>query len=243
MSRGDRFSKKGQGNSAQDEVGRTIYDRAHKLLNNRWKYLNQFDVVNDYHAELYRYALTDDEWAAWDLLRRNPQVSRLVSTSQYLVVRNTGGKFSITFDRPGEKFMQLTVDWGSLPQDTQLKIHNWMIRSESYRWETEAITKRIKSLVMCCATAGQIERVWPELLGFMPEETIDTRFVKKARSPYPDGVWEEGWELLHPRERKLKEKWRPEVLDWFNNALTESLILPQQDWQKYPPFPRVEFQN
>lgn len=243
MSRGDRFSRRGSGGSAQDEIGRTIYERAHKLLNNRWKYLNQFDVVNDYHAELYRYALSDDEWAAWDLLRRNPQIRQLVSTSQYLVINNPEGKFSITIERPGERFLQMHIDWQSLPTLTQQNIHNWMIRSESYRMETEAVTKRIKSLVIACATAGQIERVWPELLGFMPEETIDKRFVKKAQSPYPDAVWEEGWEALHPRERKLKEKWRPESLAWFNDALTESLILPQQDWSKYPPFPRVEFQT
>lgn len=243
MSRSERFSRRGSGGSKQDEVGRTIFNRVEKLMENRWKYLNQFDVVNDYHAELYRFALTDDEWAAWQLLRRNPQIERAMMFTSCLHIRNAKGKFNLTIDRTGERFVRLTIDWTSLPEETQERIHNWIIRSETYRREFHMVRDRVKSLTLMCTTAGQIERVWPELLGFMPGETIDSRFVKKAISPYPDGVWEDGWELLHPKERKLKEQWRPESLAWFNDALTEALILPQQDWGKYPPFPVVEFKD
>lgn len=240
--RGDRFSRKGGGNSAQDEIGRTVYQAVERLMENRWKYLNQFDVVNDYHAELYRYAMSDDEWTAWNVLRQNKRFTGNVSFTQNLYLRKRG-HFSITIERPGELFLAMRIDWESLPELTQERIHNWLIRSETYREEYKLVRERVKSLTLICATAGQIERVWPELLGFMPEETKDRRFTKRAVSPYPEGVWEDGWESLHPSERKLKEKWRPESLAWFNDALAEALILPQQDWKTYPPFPTVEFEK
>jgi len=238
--RGDGgFSKRGQGGSRQDEVGRTIFDRVAMLMQNRWMYLNQFDLFKDVQVELYRYAMTEREWEAWQLLEQNKEFRRAMSYVERVLIHNPDAGFNITVYVPKARFVSIVVMWENLPYDHRERIHNWLIRSESYRQEYTTIRDRVKSLTRLCSTPGQIERVWPELMGFMPGHVIDTRLAKTVKSPYPDGVWEEGWELLHPNERKLKEMYRPEVLSWFNDALAESLILPMQDWGEKPPFPDV----
>lgn len=243
MSRGgDRFSRRGGGGSKQDEVGRTIYQRVEALMENRWKYLNQFDLVKDFKTELYRYAMTEAEWNAWELLEANKSFRNAMTyTSQLHIVNNEGG-FNITITRPStERYVSMPIRWYNLPEALREGIHNWMIRSETYKQEYVEVRGRVKSLSLICSTPGQIERVWPELMGFMPGHVIDSRLEKKSKSPYPDGVWEDGWELLHPDERKLKEKYRRENLDWFNDALAEALILPLQNWKEQPTFPEVTF--
>jgi hypothetical protein len=208
-------------------------------MENRWKYLNQFDIFKDPIQEVYRYSMMESEWDAWQVLERNKKFRDAMSYTSRIFIDNAEAEFSITLTLPDAKLVSIRIDWESLPYDVREKIHNWVIRSESYRWEYKAVKERVASLTRLCSTPGQIERVWPELMGFMPEHVLDTRLGKKVRSPYPDGVYEDGWELLHPDERKLKEKYRPEALEWFNDALAEALILPQQDWSKMPPFPEV----
>ena len=241
MSRGTKFSKRGGGGSAQDEIGRTIHERVETLLENRWKYLNPFDMFKDVKEEIYRWALSAEEWEAWRLLHGNKHFNAAMNYTDRLYIRNHAAQFNLSLQVPHARFVKVSIEWENLPEGTQELIHNWVIRSEAYRWEYVAIKDRVQRLVRLCSTPGQIERVWPELMGFMPGEVIDRRFAKKAQSPYPEGAYDEyEYEEGKPVRRELKEEFRPEVLDGFNDALAEALILPVQNWNAVTTFPVVE---
>lgn len=207
---------------------------------NRWKYLTPFDMFGDVKEALYRYAVSDSEWEAFQTIERNGHFRKAVSYSTSFLITNRAGGFNITVHSKTLEFVAIPVEWSCLPDATCEAVHNWLIRSQAYKAEYVTIRDRVASLTRLCTTPGQIERTWPELLGFMPGEVIDQRFIKKSLSPYPDGVWEDGWQTLHPKERVLKEAYRPETLAWFNDALTEALILPEQDWDELTPYPEVQ---
>lgn len=228
---GYKFSRDGYGGSKQDAIGRAIYERVETLLESRWKLLCPFDIVQD-RRELWYYAMTREQHAAWQLLSADKHFERAIERWHSFDIVNEEGKFRIRIPL-NSGVPRWPVNWQHLPTDLREKLHHWMLQSRSYRDEYHTIRDKVKQLMQVCATPGQIERVWPELLGFMPKETKDQRMGKRARSPYPDGVLDlkyfiirDGQQVENPNFRKLKPEWTPEALAWHDTAIAESLILP-----------------
>lgn len=218
------FSKNGYGGTAQDEVGRTIFTRVDSLLESRWKLLCPFPV-QDPVRELWHYALTPDQRVAWNLLSKDKRFNEAVKRISYFDIRNDEARYCIrVFSNVGVP--EWPLDYKNLPTDLWQKVHYWQVQSRSYRDEHVEIREKVRALVRLCATAGQIERVWPELMGFMPTDTLNQRFDKKARSPYPDGA------LKYNNDTcvyELQDCWRRETLQWYDDAIAESLILPEYE--------------
>lgn len=238
---GESFSRNGYGNSKQDEVGRTIYNRVDKLLESRWKLLCPFDVVENPTRDLFVYGMRPDERAAWNLLSNNKNFATSVFGLAYFDIRNEKAGYLIRVYTP-HPVVRWPVPWENLPEQLMEKVHHWMLQSRAYRDEYFEIRDKVKELVRFCTTPGQIERVWPQLMGFMPDETKDDRFSKKARSPYPEGIFdwikkpEGGYE-----PPVIKEEWRAETLAWYDTAIAESLILPLYERPEgAPAYPDIE---
>ena len=211
------FSRNGYGNSKQDEVGRTIFERVDRLLESRWKLLCPFEIVKQPEQDLWRYALTPSQWQAWTTLSSSQHFEKAISRQSYFDIVNKAAEYSIRVfvNNPLPRW---PLEWSNLPVDLWEKVHRWQVQSRSYRDEFTTISAKVKALVRLCTTPGQIERVWPQLMGFMPDETKHERFDKKARSPYPFGVLNDNG--------TLKDEWSAEHLAWYDTAITESLILP-----------------
>jgi hypothetical protein len=250
MSRhGDKFSKHGYGGSKQDEVGRTIYERVEKLLESRWKLLCPFDIVQR-REELWHYAMTNEQREAWQLLSRDKHFENAINRNNSFDIVNKEGKFRVRvpllYGSGGVP--RWPVNWHNLPTDLRERLHHWMLQSRAYRDEFHTIRDLVKKLVMSCATPGQIERVWPELLGFMPEHVKDQRLDKKARSPYPEGVLDRdylitvnGQQVENPNFRELLPMWRPEALAWYDTPIAEALILPlYKKPEGEPDYPEIQ---
>lgn len=225
--RDNSFSRNGYGNSKQDEIGRTIYERVDKLFHSRWMLLCPFNVVEQPVRDLYVHGMTKEEWQAWSLLSGTKSFEDSIRLQSHFDIMNKEAKYYIRV-YTSESVVKWPVPWENLPVPLMEKLHYWMLQSRAYRDEYHDICNKVKSLVRLCTTPGQIERVWPQLMGFMPAETKDQRMDKKARSPYPDGVID--WQST-PSDGDviLKEEWREETLAWYDTAIAEALILPQYE--------------
>lgn len=225
--RDDSFSRNGYGGTKQDEIGRTIFERVDKLFHSRWMLLCPFDVVEQPVRDLYMYGMTLEERRAWVLLSGTESFAKSISRQCFFDIVNKEAKYYIRV-YTSEPVVRWPVPWENLPVQVMEKLHHWMLQSRAYRDEYHEISNKVKTLMRLCTTPGQIERVWPQLMGFMPDETKIARLDKKARSPYPDGVL--GWSVTPPGgEIVLKEEWREETLAWYDTPIAEALILPQYE--------------
>lgn len=222
----DSFSRNGSGSSRQDEVGRTIFKRVEALFDNRWMLLCPFDVVKDPVREIWKYALTPLERGAWNVLVKNKHFNKAINRQTYFDINHSVAGFRIRVYTNTE-IPAWPVWWGNIPPELAERLSHWQIQSRAYRDEFYAIRDKVKSLVKMCSTPGQIERVWPALMGFMPDKAIDRQIEKKARSPYPDGVLAKDAVYGGLLSGEVRDEWKPEVLAWFDHAIAEALILPE----------------
>ena len=234
--RSGRFSKHGAGDSDQDKVGKQIYTNAADLLSNRALLLSPLKFEDPYE-ELFRYAFTEPQWQAWQIMEKHDQLRgalRYVNTIH--IYRNRAKEhFEIPAPEPVPYF---TIDWDWLPLATQDKLYRWQLKATSLEHEKEVILAHIKALCQECTSPGQLKRVWPELLGFMPTRSKTRVFRAKARSPYPKGVLL--YELAKDgRSEKcvgLVDQWKPEALEWMNTIFAEALILPDIGGGPFPSY-------
>lgn len=103
------------------------------------------------------------------------------------------------------------------------------LREAAVEWATNWLNLQMQSDVTCwkvtralnvCNTIGQIKRLWPSLVGFLPQEAQDKLQAMKMQSRLPEDVLDGG---------KLRPEWHPEVLAWYENIIVEALLLPDAD--------------
>ncbi len=223
-----KMSKRGMGRSKQDQIGQTIYDTARNLLDNRRKLLCPLEIENAYD-EVFRYALSEREWAAWKVCRDNVSVRDCIRSQEKVVVKDTRSPNESYryYIYTANKIPSITVMWDSLPPDVKQILYEWRLKSTSFKAEQKHILDMIRELCNVCTTPGQLQRTWPELLGFMPDRTKNRRFSAKARSPYPPEVLDAFGNLY--------DKWKPASCVWMNEIFAESLILPPYESElEYP---------
>lgn len=217
------MSRDGGGRSRQDELGRNIYSKVARSLSNRREVLCPFEIP--VVSGLLKYALTQTQWRAYDTLVRNDSANQSIEKVNFVrVVRDEGFSLRVFPPNSAGRLPYFPVDYDGLPLQTQIYVHNWVMRAESLRRENDIIIDRVESLLRECATPGQVLRVWPELVGFMPENGKQAFYSSRAKSPYPFGVIqgedERGRVILY-------SAFRPSVLTHFNHALAEALLLPR----------------
>jgi len=225
-----KMSKRGMGRSKQDQVGQTIYDTANKLLTNRRKLLCPLEIENPYD-EVFRYALSEREWAAWKVCRDNTNVRDCIRSQEKVVVKDTRKKNESYryYIYTAASIPSITVMWDCLPRDVKQILYEWRLKSTSFTAEQRHILDLIRELCNMCTTAGQLQRTWPELLGFMPGKTKTLRFSARARSPYPPEVMDD--------LGNVRDKWKRGSLVWMNEIFAEALILPP--WESELEYPEV----
>ena len=233
-----KMSMYGEGRSKQDRIGQQIYDTCEQMLASRVKMLCPLEV-EDPHKEVFRFALTEKEWAAWEVLRHSANFSESIQTQKEIEVIDKAGNWHMDIPVDGN-IPYIPVKMLDLPPAMQRVLWLWRVRLLSFQREQAYILEKIEELCLMCATPGQLQRVWPELLGFMPDDTKNKRFGAKSKSPLPDGVLEpvvtEEWKLL-----ELNPEWEPEALEWMNDVFVEALLLPQ--WDKTTRFPALRDRN
>lgn len=254
----DPYSKNGSGKSAQDKVGKEIYQNLEKLLNNRRKLLCGLPVkhlVND----LYSQAYDPQEWEAYKRLRDNPQFWNNVNKQCWFVVHDSYHSIEVTFtisetdyaSRQAHGVPSVAVNVDGLHDELRVAFCHWRTKVCAFEDERDYILKKVKSLLLMCTTPGQIKRTWPELLSFMNEEGRNRVLRSRARSPLPEEVCQEtevskdlrdcAWsnEVVRDRSRRVPE-WRPEALEWMNIIFAEALVLPPYEGNEdyYPTISR-----
>jgi hypothetical protein len=114
-----------------------------------------------------------------------------------------------------------------LPEHLMIPLLDWVPRWLQLKAETVAVSSKVESLFECCNTMGQIKRVWPNIVSFLPDRAQEILRNAKVQSPYPDDVmgYDESRDL-EGQTRQLKPEWSPKYLAWHDRVLTEALLMP-----------------
>lgn len=227
-----QYSLHGTGRSKQDFVGQAIHSKVAMLLESRYKVLAPFPI-RDTYGEIFRYAFNEAEFNAWEILKEHSKFKNTVHQTGLLSLKDTPGEGKRLLIDVSYMMPNISVHWDKLPGYTQNIIGQWLVKSNSFINEREAILNLIQHLCQQCTTPGQLKRTWPELLSFMVPSAKDKVFKAGAKSPYPSGVIE----IVDGGGIQLEEQWRPDNLEWINIILTEALVLPE--WESEDEYPKL----
>jgi hypothetical protein len=229
-----KFSLNGSGRTYQDKIGHQIYISARDLMWDRLRFLCPFPI-EDRYKELYRWTMIEDEWLAWEALRkahgRFAEHRLVTKVSHFHIVEGHHDSFMMRIPMVSA-VPQLTLRFDQLPEHTQLKVYTYRTMYRSMIGEMEHTLRRIQELCCMSSTPGHIKRVWPDLLGLMPGRSRDKVLHALASSPIPDGC-HEIWD-----SKMLRPQWAPSALEWMNTIFTEAIVLPKYDDEdhQYPEF-------
>ena len=139
------------------------------------------------------------------------------------VVPDTG---LYTTSGPSHRFLV-----SALPRDIQDGLQEWARRWLILDAETCEVTARLGALFSVCNTVGQAVRVWPQVKSLLTQRAQTKLAEAKVKSPYPEAVLERSsdWddEKNNYKLIGLKDAWKPEALQWYDDRLTEALCLPE----------------
>jgi hypothetical protein len=201
------MSARGSGRSSQDLVGTEIYTRIEQKLDNRIRLLCPLKIL-DPVKELLAYSIDYQEWDMLQTLRANPKIKNIIRTSRWIEVHGKASNIRVVVPMDQE-VPNLVVELTELPDDTQTTLFSWALKSNSLYNERVTLLEKITDLCQQCNTPGQVYRLWPELLTFMPPATQQAMHEAKAKSAIPSRLFD--WQ-------------RPEP--WMNDVLAQALILP-----------------
>jgi len=176
--------------------------------------------------EVFQYAFTKPEWAAWEILKHKNDFMGRVNTTKGVRVVSLDITCGLDEDERvlhvqyPDALPRINVEAGNLPGHTLDTIREWIVKYSSFVFEAKHILEEIKVLCNQCSTPGQIKRVWPELFSFMDEDGKQRGYDALAKSPYPEGVLQWG---------ELMDRWKPASLEWQNDILVQALVLPEYD--------------
>lgn len=204
----------------QSAITCDVVKRVREVMTNRHRLLAPFPLDP---IELYRTLWTEDEWGALQVLSSSTELFNtrnffyiIGCKSEVLSGRRT---ITIQMDKP------LPYDGRSLTFDTldahaQAAICAWARLWIEYNTDTLDIEFRVKSIAEICTTYGHVQRLWPELVSFLPEEGRLALERKKIASRYPAEAYMSG------HVRILRPEYRPEAFERFSTLLSEAVMLP-----------------
>lgn len=100
----------------------------------------------------------------------------------------------------------------------------WAKQYMTVSLQTHATKWKINRLFGICNTMGQVKRLWPSVVSFLPQEAQDKLQQQKARSRLPP----EAYVVAEDGDR-LSPEWHPETLAYYEGIITEALLLPDAD--------------
>lgn len=113
------------------------------------------------------------------------------------------------------------------PSEACQTLLDWGMRWARMEQEQAIIKDTVRKLSVDCNTFGQILRIWPALEGFLPPQALSKVKGQKIKSKLPAGVFD--------TEGKLLRMYQRDVLDLYEMAISEALILPCES-DTYPNF-------
>ncbi len=138
-------------------------------------------------------------------------IAMLLTSPEPMVMFNT---------TPGYNKKVTTLLVSNLPDVLRETAIEWATNWLNLQLQTNVTYWKVSRALDVCNTMGQIKRLWPSLVGFLPDEAQEKLRQMKMQSRLPDNVLDEG---------KLDPEWHPEVLAWYENIIVESLLLPDAD--------------
>lgn len=227
-----------------------------------------FDAIED----VYRQAFEPRKWNAMNELLDckfgRKCLNRSGSFELYTGDDKQKQKYSrthITFGFPdGKTRPNLDIEFQQLHADVQDKILHWIQKAVALRELRQKLYWRINNLFDCeweknrsygangwfggpepgvgCNTPGQVHRIWPELLAFMPVEMRDTVRNASTKSRLPDRIHNWGsveqflcLEARHDGQDEKELAFERRVFDALTHILVQmSMMVEVRHVEGYP---------
>lgn len=186
-----------------------------------------FDL-EEFYASMY----TPQEWDAIRTIHASPTASRLLFYSRTLEINTKDNLFPNSEDKHVRVMLHFgralpnrdEVAWKKILPQYQKLIIEWAGPWQRYSQEAFGVCLAVSDLCDVCETPGQVARLWPNIVQFLPELNRDGLRTKRAKSPYPDCVVQE--------DGRLWEKYRPERFEKMDAILAETALLPAYDEER-----------
>lgn len=233
--------KKGQKDFAADVVRKF----STKLMVNRWQMLCPFPLQT---IDIYRASFSTEQHRAMDMLMRTaPSMLKQGKTLNFIYDMNVD--VMVMGRAPKPRYFKVTLDMNlpipntntsyngpehklllsQLPPVLLEPIMDWSRKWLTACRETREVCGKLENLFDQCTTMGQIKRVWPNACNLLPPQAQAALREAKVRSPYSKAMLDHTYHEDGRDIWTLKEEWRPEVLAWYDERLTEALCLPMED--------------